>query len=234
LNQSLPEEIAVDIANGKSYRPTVRGMISPNEAKGFAFLLFLMGVIVSFQTNILFGLSSLTIVFFAFFYTMPPLRAKKHFLFSNIWQGIARGFLPVVSVWTLSPQPFHPFPLALGFVIAVWCCGAQATKDLSDVPGDSLYGIRTFFVVLGKERAIRLIGMLMAFSFMTLILFIVGGILPVNYLWLSLLSLPSIFILKTLRNPITLQLLENQLSWVLFYAILGLFYALSAVLVRPC
>lgn len=234
LNQSLPEEIAVDIANEKSYRPTVRGIISPSEAKAFALLLFLVGAIVSFQTNILFGLFSLTIVFFAFFYTMPPLRAKKHFLLSNIWQGIARGFLPIVTVWGLSPQPFHPFPLALGFVIGAWCCGAQATKDLSDIPGDALYGIRTFFVVLGKERAVGLVGMLMAFSFTTLVLFIVGGILPVNYLWLLLLSVPSIFILRTLRNPITLHLLENQLSWVLFYAVLGLFYVLSAILVRPC
>lgn len=231
LNQALPEEIAIDVKNGKTYRPTVKGVVSVSEAKGFATILFCLGVALSFMLNSLFGVFSLIIMFFAVFYTAPPLRVKKYFFFSNVWQGFARGFLPVVSVWMLSPQPFHIVPLALGCVIAVWCAGAQATKDLGDVEGDRLYGVKTFFVALGKEKAVKLITVLMTLSFSLLIIFVIDGLLPLNYLWLLALTVPSAWIIKTLRKPVTLQLLENQISWAFFYITLGLFYIMSAVLI---
>lgn len=231
LNQALAEEIAIDITNGKTYRPTVKGIVSPFEAKCFAVVLFGLGIALSFMLNMLFGVFSLIIMFFAVFYTAPPLRVKKYFFFSNVWQGFARGFLPVVSVWMLSPQPFHMLPVALGCVIAVWCAGAQATKDLTDVKGDRLYGVKTFFVVLGREKAVILITVLMSLSFSLLIIFAVNGLLPLNCLWLLILTVPSAWIIKTLRKPVTIQILENQLSWGLWYFTLGLWYMLSAVLV---
>ncbi len=232
LNQSLPEEIAIDILNEKTYRPTVKGTISPTEAKYFAFVLLSLAIVAGFHISLLFGSFTLIIAFFAVFYTLPPLRIKKRFFISNAWQGIARGFLPVVSVWSLSPEPLHILPLALGIVIATWCCGAQSTKDVNDVSGDRSFGVETFFVVLGKAKAIRLVGVLMALSFSILVIFVIGRILPVGLVGLLLLSIPSLLIIKTLKNPVDLSLSENQASWVLFYVTLGLFYILSAVLVN--
>lgn len=226
LNQALAEEIVIDITNGKTYRPTVKGIVSPFEAKCFAVVLFCLGFSLGFLLNPVFGLFSLIIIFFAVFYTAPPLRVKKYFLLSNVWQGFARGFLPVVSVWTLSPQPFHIFPLTLGSIIALWCSGAQATKDLGDVEGDRSYGVKTFFVVLGTEKAIKLIAGLMSLSFLMLIVFIAEGLLPLSYLWLLILIVPSGWIIKTLRKPVEIQVLENQLSWALFYGTLGVWYIL--------
>lgn len=231
FNQSLKEEIELDRQNQKIYRPTVQGLITPTEGKLFSCLLFILGISLAFALNARFGLFSIIITFFAIFYTAPPLRVKKRFLANNLWQGVARGFLPILAVSYGLFAAGNIFPICMGAVIAVWASGSQTTKDFGgDEVGDRKFGIRTLPVVLGRHRAVGVMAVFIAVSFMLLLGFVSIGFLPPQLLLLLVLIVPSWLILANLRTMKTAKLLENNLSWGIFYGTLGLWYVLPAII----
>lgn len=229
LNQSLPEEIEIDKINGKTYRPTVRGIIKPREARNFSAFLIISGLAIAAMMSYLFLMLACVISFFAVFYTYPPLRVKRFFILNNVHQGIARGFMPVISVWSIAGNLSSPVPYALGTVIAIWIVGAQSTKDFGDEEGDRRFNIRTLPVVLGFERALNFMSLVMCISLVLLTVFCSWGLLPVRLLLLGLLIIPSLLIVHGLRKGYKHRLLENNLSWAVYYVSLMLWYALPAV-----
>ncbi len=230
LNQSIEEEIEIDIINGKTYRPTVEGILSLKEGKIISTILFAVACLMAGLTNLVFFMACLVISFFAVAYTVQPFRMKKYFLVSNIWQGVARGLLPWLAVSTLFPD-LGWFPLWAGLPLMIWCFGAQATKDFGDEAGDKKFGIRTFPAVLGRAKAIRLMGLFMAAGFVTLNTLILLRLLPLRFLTLNLLIVSSIFIVYGLRKGLKTAKFENNLSWMAFYGSLGLYYLVPTVLV---
>lgn len=230
LNQSVEEEIEIDVINGKTYRPTVEGVLSLKEGKIISTTLFAVACLMAGLTNLVFFTMCLIISFFAVAYTVPPFRVKKYFLLSNVWQGVARGLLPWLTVSTLFPN-LGWFPLWAGLPLMVWCFGAQATKDFGDETGDKRFGIKTFPAVLGREKAIKFMGLFMAAGFVTLNTFILLRLLPFRFLTLNLLIISTIFIVYGLRKGLKTERWENNPSWLAFYGSLGLYYLIPVVLV---
>ncbi len=229
MNQSIQEEVEIDKLNGKTYRPTVTGIISLTEGKIFSFLLTIIAAALAYNLSSRFGFWTLVIAFFAIFYTAPPLRIKKRFLINNAWQGFSRGFLPWVMVWSLSGK-YDLLPFALGTVVGVWMMGYQATKDFGDILGDRKYNIKTMPVVYGIDISIIFILLMGAIGFSLLTLFVIFKIISIKYLLLLILIIPSIAIVKELRNLRTSPLIENNRAWGMMYATLGLFYLLPAII----
>jgi len=228
LNQGIIEEILIDRINGKTYRPTVKGLISPDEALVFATYLFLAGITLAFCLNFQSGFIAILIALFAITYSAPPLRVKKFFLVNNIHQGIARGLLPALYVSSL--YGCQTKGLLFGIPLAIWVTGAQASKDFGDEKGDKKFGIMTFPVKLGREKALKLMWILMIASF-SLYNIMVGLLLvPLKFVILNILVLPSIFIVYALKRDIKTEKMENNLGWVAFYGTLSLFYLLSPLL----
>lgn len=231
MNQSLREEVDIDIANGKTYRPTVLGIISLTEGKIFSLALCAIAISMAFLINFRFGIDSALIGFFAIFYTAPPLRVKKRFLWNNIWQGISRGFMPWVAVWHIAGRETDVIPVALGFVTAIWLMGYQSCKDFTDIEGDKKFGIRTLPVVLGIEQTRYMMLWFGAVAFGSLIFWINKGWVPVKFIFLLILAIPSIWIFLDLKYDITKPtLIENSRAWGVMYGTLGLFYTLPAVI----
>jgi len=212
LNQSIEREILIDIANGKTWRPIVRGIVSPKEGKIATIAFALLGVGLAFYLNIVYGLFAIIIAFFALFYTW----VKPFFVLNNLWQGISRGLLPFVAVlWSFGTLG-STTPILLGLACGVWVFFFQTTKDWGDVRGDRMYGIHTFPVVLGKRGTLGLMWLgLLSF----LLLYGTEFFLP-----LSLLAIPSIIILKALEKEWVVPQLENNFGWVLYYVTLGLWF----------
>lgn len=229
MNQSLKEEVDIDIANGKTYRPTVLGIISLNEGKIFSLALCKIAVALAFFVNFEFGLYSIVIAFFAIFYTAPPLRMKKRFMWNNVWQGVSRGLLPWVAVWSISGST-DTLPFALGIVTATWLIGYQTCKDFNDINGDRRYGINTLPVVLGVEQSILFMGGMGVIAFLFLLQYTGEGTIPERFQWLLVLAIPSFLILRDLLHNRKSNLVENNRAWGLMYGTLGLFYILPAVI----
>lgn len=231
MNQSIREEVEIDKLNGKTYRPTVVGIISLTEGKIFAISLTIIAVASAYYFDPGFGLWTLVLAFFAIFYTTPPLRIKKRFLINNIWQGFSRGFLPWLTVWSLSGR-YDFLPFALGIVVGIWMVGYQTTKDFGDISGDKKYDVKTIPAVYGIEASIVFIALMGALAFVFLILFAISGIIPLQYLLLLILIIPSTLIIKELRTLKVSPLIENNRAWGLMYATLGMFYILPALIAR--
>ena len=233
LNQSIQEELEIDKISGKAkYRPTGRGIISLNEGKIFATILYVAAIACAFFIKPLFGVFICIIAFFGVFYTLPPIRAKRFFLVSNVWQGIARGVLPIFSVFAIFGNPFTSLSVSLASVIGVWMVGAQASKDHGDdVKGDSRYGIQTFFVRLSENQGLYLMGVFMGTAFVLLAIFTSLNLLPPIFLLLLILVIPSVLILYFLKHNCVAHLLENDAGWVSMYLSLALWYILPAIIV---
>ena len=231
LNQSIEEELEIDKITGKAiYRPTGRGIISLREGKIFAIILYVAAITSAFFIEPLFGLFISIIAFFGVFYTIPPIRAKRFFLVSNVWQGIARGMLPIFAVFAIFGNPFTSLSVSLAFVIGVWMVGAQASKDHGDdVKGDLRYGIQTFFVRLPENQALYLMGVFMGTAFVLLTIFTSLNLLPPISLLLLILVIPSVLILYFLKNNCVAPLLENNVGWVSMYVTLSLWYIVPAL-----
>lgn len=230
MNQSLAEEVEIDRINLKLYRPTVDGRITLRQAQITSIILYLAGVLLAFYLSPAYGLFALLITLFAAGYTMPPLRMKKYFILNNVWQGVARGMLPVVYVALAYPE-YLRLAVPYGLVLAIWVTGNQASKDFGDETGDRAFNIKTFPVVLGSERAIWIMTLVNIYAFSALNIFVIIRIFPVSFFWVNLLAIPSGLILYGLETGMRLKYAENNLSWVCFYGTLGLFYILPTMLV---
>ena len=223
VNQVIKEEIEIDRIN-KPYRPIVKGIITRKEGIVFSIALFSISIAMSFLVSQIFLFWILVIAFFSVFYSAPPFRIKKIFVLNNVWQGVARGFLPVVAVFSIFSTSFPPpFAIAFGVTIAIWIVGGQASKDIDDIDGDKRYGIRNFFTVLSKKNALRLMLSIMLFSFVILNCLIWLQALPMNMILLNVLLLPSFGIIHFNKKS---TIAENNTGWVLFYSTIGLWYIL--------
>lgn len=230
MNQSIAEEVEIDRLNGKTYRPTVDGRITLRQAQATSVLLYLAGILLAFQMSTAYGLFSILIAFFAAGYTLPPLRMKRRFLLNNIWQGVARGMLPVVYVALAYPE-YLSLALPYGLVLAIWVTGNQTSKDFGDEVGDRAYGIKSLPVKLGPRKALVFMGVLTSCTFCALNLLIFTKLLPGAFIWINLLSLPSMLILYGLMSGLRFKYAENNLSWTCFYGTLGLWYILPTLLI---
>ncbi|MHC1636488.1 MAG: UbiA family prenyltransferase, partial [Candidatus Methanospirareceae archaeon] len=220
LNQSIKEEIEIDKIN-KPYRPIVKGLITPEEGKIYATCAYVASLLLGFVIGFYFFLWLLVIAFFSIFYTLPPLRVKRFFLVNNLWQGIARGLLPAVAIFSIfNPTP-DIFAIAIGTVITIWLTGCQSSKDIADIEGDKKFGIKTLFTVLDIEKAKIVIASFIILSFTLLNIFIfVLNTIPLSMSLLNILLIPSFGVVKLLEKPS--KVTENNLAWPLMYATLAL------------
>ena len=230
MNQSIAEEVEIDRLNGKTYRPTVDGRITLRQAQFTSILLYLAGITLAFRLSPAYGLFSMLITLFAAGYTLEPLRMKKRFILNNVWQGVARGLLPVVYVALAYPD-YLSLALPYGLVLATWVTGNQTSKDFGDEKGDRAFDIKTLPVALGPERALLLMTVMNVYAFTILNLFTFLQLFPGKFIWINLLTIPSGLILYGLARGLKFKYAENNLSWACFYSTLGLWYILPTLLI---
>jgi len=232
INQSSREEIEIDKATGKTYRPMVREILHPMDGFYLAILLFTIGNLAALYINPTFAVFTLLITFFGISYT-TGLRTKKIFFINNMHQGVARGALPILAVWSISGNPFDIFPLSLALIGATWTTSFQSTKDFNDeeIAGDRKFSVMTLPVVLGKNMTLVIMSLIGTLSFIFMGIFIISGIFPGSFIWLFTLVIPSVLILYCLKKEYRLPHLENNAAWGFFYLGLSMFYIMPAILI---
>lgn len=202
----------------KSYRPIPSGIIRKEEALGMAWLFALFSIARGFTVNPIFGLATLTLIFFAVFYSLSPFSPRKiHPILNITWMAIARGFIPIIAVWSISGVWEKALPYALlGFF---WVLGFQSTKDLDDIDGDRAFGIKTIANTYGFTK---LLALMLGCSFTYLIIAMLSNLhfmvllLPVA--WFSILNINK-------KSRFT----ENNLGWLGFYIGLSMLYLLMLI-----
>jgi 4-hydroxybenzoate polyprenyltransferase len=229
LNHSIPVEIEIDRLNNKNYRATVIGIVTSNEGKLFASILFLAGILIAFILHLNLGFFSVLITILAITYSASPFRIKEKYFINNFHQAIARGFLPVIFVASI----YGHWRLAtiFGFLLTSWIIGAQTTKDWNDIKGDKKFGVMSFPVMLGKKKTLWLMSIFMGSTFAFLNVFIILQLLPIGFAFLNLLIIPSIIIIYALHYDLISAHFENNLGWVCYGITLSLWFLLPIFLI---
>lgn len=211
----------------KPYRPIPSGRVSVEEAYGVAFLLTLAALWRGFTVKVTFGFWITLVLFFALFYNLKPVEARRRVWVNLLWMSISRGLLPFVVVWSAYRSPFELKPWLLGSIAFLWVFAFQPTKDIPDVRGDAIYGIRTLPVVYGVGWTETFIKYTSLLPFVPLVVYVWRGILPSTYLLLLSVVVVREIGVRGLRKeaPVT----ENTLGWMMFYVGLGLIFVLSLV-----
>ncbi|MGA1819840.1 MAG: UbiA family prenyltransferase [Thermoplasmatota archaeon] len=153
LNQVYDRDI--DVIN-KAYRPIPMGIVSPKEGIFISVLLYGIALWRAAMVNRYFLLLVSVLILFTIAYSVPPFRFKKRLWISNISVAVPRGMLGIVAAWTITGDILDPIPWLIGSIIAVFLIGSTTTKDITDIPGDDRFGMRTLPVHYGKKKAIAL------------------------------------------------------------------------------
>ena len=199
----------------KPYRPLPSGLVSREEALGLSWLLAMFAVARAFTISTFFGLITLTLIFFAVFYSLAPFSPRRiHPLLNTGWMAFSRGFLPMFAVWSVYGDLNMAWPYSV--LAFLWVFGFQASKDVPDMDGDKQFGIRTIPNIYGRKG-------LLATMLLCTSLFMIATFSFKLYIMFLLVPVAIVAILTTRKQS---TLTENTYSWFAFYVGVGLIYLL--------
>lgn len=201
----------------KSYRPICKGIVSKKEALIISLLLYTTSISISLVINPIFLLFVLMITFFTVTYSIPP-RCKDLLFVNQIWVGIPRGLLGILASWSVFGNALDTLPLTIGILAMIFLIGGSITKDIIDSYADKKTGTRTLVNTYGLKRAAIITFPFMFFPFAYIPILIDIKILAPQFLILTFLTLPSVYIFYLMIKDSEKQKhLENTSSWTLMY-----------------
>ena len=220
LNQVYDRDI--DKIN-KGYRPIPLGIVNPREGVWIAVVLYGIALWRGAMVNRYFLLMVSILILFTIAYSVPPFRLKKRLWLSNISVALPRGMLGIVAAWTITGDITNPIPWLIGSIMAIFLVGSTTTKDITDMHGDRLYGMRTLPVFYGKKKAIILSSPFYIVPFLLMGLYWYFDLLPeyslvmalVFFIWSSLV----IYLLYKEGDKED-QHFENSPAWKQMYLML--------------
>jgi len=230
------EDVEIDKANGKDYRPLASGEISIEKAQVLAWFFAIFAIMVGYAINIYYGSFMVIFILSGILYNIEPFRLKKRLWLNTGSLAISRGLLPLPAAWSVFGNIADSTPWLLGSIMAVWVLAWQNTKDINDMEGDKKFGIITPVVYHGLRKMALIIALLSFFSFFLLAVYLETGLLSSNMATLFLLCIPTIWMLyKLFKMDFSRISLENNELWALFYLTLAGFYILAAAsyLIKP-
>jgi len=200
----------------KPYRPLPKGDLTRDEALGIAWLLAIISIARGFTINQFFGLTNLSLIFFAVFYSVAPLSPRcVHCLVNVWWMAFSRGFLPVLAVYSVYGSVWDA--VTYGALAFLWVMAMQGTKDIPDMRGDRAFAIKTIpnqWGINGLKKWIYVVMIVYLFASLLMGLLIYGIVL----------GLFAIIASRTLETKA--KITENTIAWALFYAGIGMHYIL--------
>ena len=137
LNQIA--DLDIDKIN-KPNRPISSGRVEIRIAKTFMIVLYALSILAFGLVDYLGGNQCLLIgiitVFITYIYSYGP-RTKRHWIYSNLTIGLARGPLLVLIGWSCINHLQTFEPIYIGSIWALFLFGAAYSKDFSDMEGDA-------------------------------------------------------------------------------------------------
>jgi len=142
---------AVDGIN-KPDRPLPSGRISRAEAKSLVLALFAMGVVVASSLNPMTLLCTTIFFLLGVAYSANPLRLKKG-IFANPCMALGAAITILCGAGALQITDRALFG-AVGMFFFLCACGSG--KDMKDVEGDRMMGVKTLPVIIGEEKTMKI------------------------------------------------------------------------------
>ena len=218
-------DVELDRVN-KPSRPLPSGDTSVRAATLLGHVLALAGLLAGFFVGPWFFACVTTGTVATWIYSAPPTRTKRLPWGALLTIAIPRGGLVPVAGWSVVAVPNVSDPWALGVVGALYVFGAAVTKDFADVKGDRAYGCNTLPVLLGVERAARLVAPALIVPFLLYPLlaeagYLAGPVMPWAVLGGVLSAIGALAAVLLMRDPAGLATKGgNHAAWILMYLLL--------------
>jgi 4-hydroxybenzoate polyprenyltransferase len=216
INQYMDSELDKLIPSKKD-RPIPSGKVSREEALGISYLLAIACIGRAFTVNINFGVLTLLMLFFAVFYSLPPLTPRRNAFISLTWMSFSRGFIPPIACFSVYGSIYEALPYSL--LSFLWCLGWQCTKDIPDVEADRRYGVKTLANTYGVKW-------MKIYTAILTIMFFTTAFLLGKYIYFILFPL-AVYGLG--YYEVKAGVTENTRGWTVFYIGLGLTFLLALV-----
>jgi 4-hydroxybenzoate polyprenyltransferase len=223
-------DVDIDKIN-KPYRPIPAGVVTKDEARSIAWVLYLVTIwraATAFQLT--YSFLVLCIMLITVGYSMPPLRFKQRLWWSNISVAWARGMLGFAAAWSIFDDPLLPHnglpfdltPFTIGGIMFLFLVGATTTKDFTDIEGDRRFGMNTLPVVYGPRKAAMYSSPFLVIPFLLIPIAAYLGILKPQAALLAILVVWGFYLIYLLDKSKFEQdtKLENSPVWKHMYLIL--------------
>lgn len=230
-------DVELDRVN-KPTRPLPSGATTVRAATVLGHALALLGLVLGFFVSPWFFACVTFGTVATWVYSAPPLRTKRMPWMALLTIAIPRGGLVPVAGWAVVAVPTAADPWALGVVGALYVFGATVTKDFADVKGDRAHGCNTLPVLVGVERAARLVAPALVVPFLLYPLlaemgYLAGPVVSWAVLGVVLACIGAGAAWSLLRDPGGLVAKGgNHPAWILMYLLLLGSHVGSAVVYR--
>lgn len=147
------EDFEADLVN-KKITPLVKGIIDKKNYLKYGIIFFLLSIFLSLFINIYFFLNILVLHIIQIIYTFPPLRLKKFYPFSLFILSFAALF-SMLSGFSVIEGPLFlkNFSLKLYLIFILAFPFAMNFRDVLDLNGDKIQGIKTLTTIVGEKKA---------------------------------------------------------------------------------
>lgn len=180
-------DFKIDLIN-KPYRPIPSGKITRKQAFAYTIILYVLSWIFAYQLTKEFFIIIMISTLITTLYSIPGIRLRKRFLWSNFSGAIFYGILCPLAGWSL--MPLNPIPIYIIAFIFLLAFSLSITKDFEDLLGDRIYANKTIPVVLGSRTASFLTATVLIISFTYLYSAITLEMIERQYL-LTILLIPG-------------------------------------------
>lgn len=212
----------------KPHRSIVSGKMSKKSALVISLSLMILGLVWSWFLNFTVFLICLIAFMFGIFYSLPHIRLKDFSITSMITLGVGYGFIIPISPWFLFKSWNNPIAWLIIFMSFSWFFGVTNSKDFKDIPGDRLKGTKTLVILIGENRTINVMMILMTFiPCSLLILYVLARIFPLGTLLALIPNIVNFYLLDRLKKDYSP---ENAFKYYkLVYILYPLFFLFLAI-----
>ena len=202
----------------KCKRPVASGQITEKEAMTLAFFGLIMILLLSSLINTTFVLLVGITMVFVFIYSVPPIRTKKRLWWNNITIAIPRGIIGILASVSIVGNPFNIEFICVGVIISMFTLAVNPTKDISDIEGDKIAGIRNLCTVYGIKKAMYISSLFLILTYVITIIFVWFNYIANGWLFvIAILPVGLAILWLMLTNPEKKFRGENTALWYLFY-----------------
>jgi 4-hydroxybenzoate polyprenyltransferase len=159
-------DTAID-AVANTERPLVTGDLTKEEIKPANIILLIWSLIGAFILGYwtLFLVACFTAAYYV--YSVPPLRLKRAPILATLLISFACLAAVMAGFFFANPiKIISDFPRQLLLIIVIGFTLAANIKDIKDIAGDRADGIMTIPTVFGEKVGVRIVGVLLGFSFL--------------------------------------------------------------------
>ncbi|HQM94258.1 MAG TPA: prenyltransferase [Methanofastidiosum sp.] len=198
-------------------------------------MVFILGIILTYMTNIYSFIVLLIGLILGLSYTLPPIKLSYRGL-GELDVGVTHSFYIVIAGFLLQSQRIDlTFPWLISIPLFFSVFGAIILAGFPDLSADQKVGKRTLTVILGKKRATILSIISISLSIISSIIIVILGILgSLGMLFIVAIAqgiillylLSVLFRSDSIEGQINMQL-QFSLAYIMWFTLIPLVYLMD-------